>query len=65
MKRITETEIDARKTPAGGWTRKDLASWGVPWPPPVATGGHLGWLRKRNSGAVVGDGRRGKWRLAS
>jgi len=22
------------QTPAGGWTRKTLAQWGVPWPPP-------------------------------
>jgi hypothetical protein len=27
-------EIDAAKTPKGGWTRETLARWGVPWPPP-------------------------------
>lgn len=27
-------EIDAARTPAGGWTRDQLAQWGVPWPPP-------------------------------
>lgn len=27
-------QIEAARTPAGGWTRTTLASWGVPWPPP-------------------------------
>ena len=31
---ITEAEIMAARTPAGGWTREQLAQWGVPWPPP-------------------------------
>jgi len=31
---ITEAEIDAKLTAKGGWTKKDLATWGVPWPPP-------------------------------
>lgn len=26
-------EIEAAKTPAGGWTRETLARWGVAWPP--------------------------------
>jgi hypothetical protein len=30
----TLKEIEAAKSPAGGWTRKQLAQWGVPWPPP-------------------------------
>lgn len=25
--------VEACKTPAGGWTRKQLAAWGVQWPP--------------------------------
>lgn len=25
--------IDSKRTPAGGWTRKQLAAWGVKWPP--------------------------------
>lgn len=33
-KLFTEAEIEAGKTPAGGFTRKQLAKWGVPWPPP-------------------------------
>lgn len=31
---ITEEEINAAMTPKGGFTRAQLASWGVPWPPP-------------------------------
>ncbi|WP_432085548.1 hypothetical protein [Streptomyces sp. bgisy095] len=27
-------EIEAARTPAGGWMRDQLAAWGVPWPPP-------------------------------
>ncbi|GGR47367.1 hypothetical protein GCM10010497_58360 [Streptomyces cinereoruber] len=27
-------EIEAVRTPAGGWKRNQLAAWGVPWPPP-------------------------------
>jgi hypothetical protein len=31
---ITESEIMAARTENGGWTRDQLAAWGVPWPPP-------------------------------
>lgn len=31
---VTEQEIEAAWTPAGGWTRQQLAAWGLPWPPP-------------------------------
>jgi hypothetical protein len=27
-------EIERARTPKGGWTREQLAAWGVPWPPP-------------------------------
>ena len=38
---VPESEIlAARTTPFGGWSRKVLENWGVPWPPP------RGW-RKR------------------
>ena len=30
---ITEDEIMSKRTPNGGWTRRQLAEWGVPWPP--------------------------------
>jgi hypothetical protein len=32
--RLTETQIEAGRSPRGGWTRIQLAEWGVPWPPP-------------------------------
>lgn len=35
----TEEEIEAARTPKGGFTRAQLAAWGVPWPPPK------GWKR--------------------
>jgi len=31
---LTQAEIDAAKSPRGGWARATLARWGVPWPPP-------------------------------
>ena len=34
------TESEARRTPAGGWTKAQLAQWGVPWPP------SKGWRQK-------------------
>lgn len=33
-KKPTKEEIEAARTPNGGWTRETLAQWGVPWPPP-------------------------------
>ena len=30
----TEAEIDAARTPKGGWTKAQLARWGLGWPPP-------------------------------
>lgn len=38
----SDEEIEACKTPAGGWTRKQLAEWGVSWPP------LKGWRKKLN-----------------
>jgi hypothetical protein len=32
-------DIEAARTPAGGWTKAQLERWGVPWPPP------RGWRR--------------------
>ncbi|MFY9931267.1 MAG: hypothetical protein WAK82_25040 [Streptosporangiaceae bacterium] len=36
LPRVSREEIEACRTPAGGYsfTRERLASWGVPWPPP-------------------------------
>ena len=30
----SKAEIEAKLTPAGGYLKKDLLAWGVPWPPP-------------------------------
>lgn len=40
---VSDAEIDAARTPKGGWKAKQLAAWGVPWPPPT------GWPKKLNS----------------
>jgi hypothetical protein len=39
LPRLTREEVEAGRRPAGGFTREQLAAWGVPWPPPS------GWLR--------------------
>jgi hypothetical protein len=31
---LTEEEIEAARSPRGGWTAETLAGWGVSWPPP-------------------------------
>ncbi|MCC3275282.1 MULTISPECIES: hypothetical protein [unclassified Arthrobacter] len=36
----TREEIDAARTPSGGFTKQQLAEWGISWPPP------RGWRRK-------------------
>lgn len=33
-RKLTEAEIEAGRSLAGGFTRAQLAEWGVPWPPP-------------------------------
>lgn len=33
-RRVPAEEIEAARTPAGGWTQAQLAEWDVPWPPP-------------------------------
>jgi len=32
--RLTRQELEAGKTAAGGYNRRQLALWGIPWPPP-------------------------------
>ncbi|QKV93905.1 hypothetical protein HUT19_20840 [Streptomyces sp. NA02950] len=34
-------EVTAAQTPKGGWTKRQLAEWGVPWPPPQGWRKHL------------------------
>lgn len=38
--KFTREQIEAAKTENGGWTRKQLAEWGVSWPP------RKGWRRE-------------------
>lgn len=54
MMPVSDAEIESAKTPAGGWTRKQLAAWGVEWPP------KKGWRRNliegsQNMPAVQGN----------
>lgn len=46
-------EIEAARTPAGGWKRGQLAEWGVPWPPLKGWKGELieRWEVARQDGA--------------
>ena len=34
LSKRTAEEIEAGRSPKGGFTAAQLASWGVPWPPP-------------------------------
>ncbi|GAA2348390.1 hypothetical protein GCM10010431_85110 [Streptomyces kunmingensis] len=34
-------EVAAAQSADGGWTKKQLAAWGVPWPPPQGCRKHL------------------------
>ena len=34
QKQRTRRLIEAARTPKGGYSRAQLAAWGVPWPPP-------------------------------
>jgi len=43
--KVSLEEVMAHQTPAGGWKKKQLALWGVPWPPPK------GWKTKLTGGA--------------
>jgi hypothetical protein len=43
---MTKKEINDKKSKNGGWSKKQFAEWGIPWPPPK------GWkqmlLNKKN-----------------
>jgi ribosome-binding protein aMBF1 (putative translation factor) len=49
LPRLTEEQIEAGRSPRGGWTRKQLAEWNVPWPPPA------GWRRALLRGEEVSE----------
>jgi hypothetical protein len=38
---LSRDDIAAAQTQGGGWSRKQLAAWGVPWPPPKGWKGRL------------------------
>ena len=46
MKRITEEEIESRRTKNGGFTKKQLAQWGVRWIGKAPPKGWKKWLLK-------------------
>lgn len=35
LPRLTREEVEAARSPRGGWTMAALAAWGIPWPPPA------------------------------
>jgi hypothetical protein len=39
LPRVSREEVEAGRSPVGGFTRAQLAAWRVPWPPPA------GWLQ--------------------
>lgn len=49
VKLPTPEEIEAAKTANGGWTREQLAAWGVSWPPPKGWRKALEERAKRDS----------------
>jgi hypothetical protein len=48
---LTREEVEAGRSPAGGFTREQLAKWHVPWPPPT------GWLQALLRGEDGSDDR--------
>lgn len=56
MTPISEEEILAARSPKGAWTKKTLAEWGVPWPPPAGWKAFIvayGYPYRPAGGAVV------------
>ena len=53
MKTPSPEEIEAAKTPAGGWTRAQLAEWGVAWPPQKGWKKHLISVYARNPSTEI------------
>lgn len=44
----TPYELENSRTPRGGYSRKQLAEWGIPWPPPKGWRSRLKAQAKRN-----------------
>lgn len=51
LPRLTREEVEAGRSPAGGFTRAQLAAWAVSWPPPA------GWLQALLRGEDGSDDR--------
>lgn len=49
---VTRADVMAARTAAGGWTKEQLAQWGVAWPPPK------GWIAR-----LVDDSATAVWKL--
>jgi hypothetical protein len=47
--KLTRYQIESAKTENGGWTRKQLAEWGVSWPP------RKGWRREIEISSKTGE----------
>lgn len=47
MIKLTHAEIEAGKTPKGGYNKAQLAAWGITWPPPP------GWKQALLNGAAL------------
>lgn len=45
--KLTEAEIEAGRSKKGGYDKKQLAAWGIPWPPPK------GWLKALLNGTEI------------
>ena len=49
---VTNAQIEAGRSPRGGWTRATLAGWGISWPPP------RGWRRALKAGKPIPKSKR-------
>lgn len=56
LPQLSAEEIEAARSPAGGWTRETLSAWGIPWPPPA--GWRQALLRGQDGGGSDPDGGR-------
>lgn len=48
-KAINKAIIESKITENGGYTKAQLAEWGIPWEPPK------GWKRKLINGPIIGE----------
>jgi hypothetical protein len=53
--RVSREQIEKARTERGGWTRAQLAEWGVPWPPPKGWKKRLGTAKHFQPGMKYSD----------